>query len=198
MEKKLALFDFDGTITTKDTLLELGKFHKGKFLFVFYMILLLPWLILMKAGVLVNWKVKERYLKLFFGGMDEKEFSKLCKKFASNKLPELIRPLSLVALKKFRDDQYDIYIVSASVVDWIQPWAQIHGIQVIATELEKKEGKITGKLNGINCHGTNKVTKIQECLNLDDYKVIEAFGDSSGDKQMLAIATKSYYRPFRN
>jgi phosphoserine phosphatase len=57
---------------------------------------------------------------------------------------------------------------------------------------------ITGRIEGKNCHGEQKVIRIQEEYNLSDYQEIYAYGDSSGDKPMLGLATNSFYKPFRS
>ena len=46
--KRVAVFDFDGTITRKDTLIEFIRFAKGSAALYWGLLLHLPWLILMK------------------------------------------------------------------------------------------------------------------------------------------------------
>ncbi|MEW6528158.1 MAG: haloacid dehalogenase-like hydrolase [Spirochaetota bacterium] len=60
--------------------------------------------------------------------------------------------------------------------------------------LEVKYGLLTGKFFGKNCYGPQKVKRIKEIYNLYDYQKIYAYGDSKGDKEMLAIADERIYR----
>jgi phosphatidylglycerophosphatase C len=64
----IAFFDFDGTITTKDTLAELLKFQKGKFKYYVGLVFLSPALILYKLGLISNHRAKEILLEFFFKG----------------------------------------------------------------------------------------------------------------------------------
>lgn len=75
---------------------------------------------------------------------------------------------------------------------------QKNGIVLIATKLEIRGSKLTGKFASQNCHCIEKVNRIKEIYDLDDYEYIYAYGDSSGDKELLALADESFYKPFRN
>ena len=68
--------------------------------------------------------------------------------------------------------------------------------RLLATELEITEGKITGKLRGKNCHGEEKVARIKAAYDLSKFENIFCYGDSEGDKPMLALATQAHYKPF--
>jgi phosphoserine phosphatase len=56
---------------------------------------------------------------------------------------------------------------------------------------------ITGKIKGKNNHGEQKAMNIRELWNLNEYEEIYAYGDSPGDRPMMDLATKSFYKPFR-
>jgi phosphatidylglycerophosphatase C len=195
--KKIAFFDFDGTITTRDTLLEIIKFQKGKFAFLIGFLLNAPWLIAYKLKLFPNDDVKQKILTYFFSGTPELVFQQKCDLFAERKLPELIRSGALTEIEGLRARDFDIVVVSASAGNWIRKWTTGLRVQLIATRLEVKEGLITGRIEGKNCHGEQKVVCIKEHLNLSEYEEIYVYGDSAGDKPMLALATKSFYKPFR-
>jgi phosphatidylglycerophosphatase C len=63
--------------------------------------------------------------------------------------------------------------------------------------LEVKNGVVTGKIDGKNCNGKEKAKRIKQAINLNEYDSIYAYGDSAGDKQMLALATYTYYKNFK-
>ena len=104
-------------------------------------------------------------------------------------------------------------IVSASIDNWVRPFFEIRnlkGIQVLGTQIEVVDGKLTGHFKSNNCYGKEKVNRITEALvssqashsestksfERSEYE-IEAFGDSRGDKEMLAFADKGHFKPFR-
>jgi phosphatidylglycerophosphatase C len=195
--KKIAFFDFDGTITTKDTLLEIIKFQKGRTSFYFGFILHTPWLIAYKLNWLSNNLAKEKILTYFFAGMDEQVFQEKCDLFAEKIIPGIVRPGALSEINVLRSRNFEIVVVSASAGNWIRKWSESLSLQLIATKLEIKNGLITGKIEGENNHGIQKALNIREQWNLNEYEEIYAYGDSSGDNPMMALATKSFYKPFR-
>ncbi|HWJ92875.1 MAG TPA: HAD-IB family hydrolase [Flavisolibacter sp.] len=197
MKKAIAFFDFDGTITTKDTLLEFIRFTKGNLRFYFGFLLNSPYLLAFKAGLIPNQTAKEKVLHYFFNNEDEKVFMQRCRSFAKNRLPSLIRQGALEEIRKLKEKDIPVVVVSASPECWIQPWADQQKIHLIASRLEVDNGKITGRLIGKNCHGKEKVKRILEQHTMKDYEEIYAYGDSSGDRPMLELATHSFYKPFR-
>ena len=197
VKKGIAFFDFDGTITTHDTLLEFIRFTKGLPRFALGFLLLAPWLVAFKLKLLNNQSAKEKMLGHFFKGLSESEFREFCRNFAAARLPGLIRKGAMAEIRKHQAEGYVVVVVSASPENWIADWAKGLGVELIASRLEITEGRLTGRIAGKNCHGPEKVRRILEKYSLDQFEVIYAYGDTPGDRQMMELATDSYYRPFR-
>jgi phosphatidylglycerophosphatase C len=195
--RKIAFLDFDGTITTKDSLLEIIKFQKGKAAFYTGFFLHGPWLLAYKLKLFPNDRVKQKILAYFFAGMPEATFQEKCDLFAEKKLPGLIRPEALAEINRLRALGFEVVVISASAENWIRKWTKGLSLTLIATRLEVRNGRITGRIEGRNCYGEQKVARIREQWNLGEYEEIYVYGDSSGDKPMLNLATKSFYKPFR-
>lgn len=198
MSGKIAFFDFDGTITTKDTMLEFLRFYSGSKVYYRNMAKLLPSLLRMKAGFITNHVAKEAMLTLFLGGKTEEEVIAAGKEFAAQKLPSLIRPGAMKKIAELRSRGAEIVIVTASSDYWVAPWCVANKTELIATKLETKNGIITGRLHGNNCHGQEKVRRIEERYRLQSFEEISCFGDTRGDLPMLSIAHHRYYKPFRD
>lgn len=194
--KRLAIFDFDGTITSKDSLLEFIKFYRGEYKFYLGLVLLSPVLVLYTIKIIPNWRAKEIVLSYFFGNEDVEAFAKRCKAFAENKLPLLVKPSALKAIKKHQANGDRVVVISASAENWLKHWCQKYDLELIATQLEVKNNKITGKIEGENCYGIEKRKRLEAYLNLKEYKQIYAYGDSGGDKDILALATHPHFRYF--
>ena len=192
----LALFDFDGTITSRDSFIEFIRFCKGSLSLYFGFFLLFPALILMKLKLVPNWKVKEWAIIYFFGNTSSEVFQKKCTEFAEKALPQLIKPNANNALQKHTNEGHRVILVSASPENYLQTWCKQQNIELIGTRLEQKDGKITGKIDGKNCYGQEKVNRIRSLLNTNDYTTIYAYGDSNGDREMLALSTNPNYRVF--
>lgn len=195
--KTLALFDFDGTLTTKDTLGDFIRFVFGKPKTVIGGILLSPILVGYALGLIDNGKAKEQVIKYFFGGMSGESLHKLGKQYAQERLPQILRPAVLEKLKWHQAQGHKVVIVSASTEYWLKPWTDEMSFDLLATQLETKEGLLTGNYAGQNCHGQEKVRRIQKAYRLEQYNQIYAYGDTSGDKPMLQLATQAFYKPFR-
>lgn len=195
--KKIAFFDFDGTITSKDTLLEVIKHQKGKALFYTGFLLNTPTLIGLKLKIVSNQKAKERMLTYFFKGMDVGAFQQACDKFIDEVLPPMIRMDAIEEIQKLKSEGFEVVVVSASPTNWIKRWTDANGLGLIATNLQCVNGSLTGLIDGINNNAEEKVARIKAAYNLADYDEIYCYGDSNGDKPMLALGTKAFYKPFR-
>ncbi len=74
MNNKIALFDFDGTITTADSLIKFIRHAKGDMQTTLGMLLLSPMLIVYKLKLIPNYKAKQMMLSYFFKSMSEEQF----------------------------------------------------------------------------------------------------------------------------
>lgn len=193
----IAFFDFDGTITEKDSLLEIIKFKHGSLKFYTGMLANSPYLFAMKAGLIPNQKAKEKVLKWFFGKLKEEDFQKLSDDFSTQIIPSLIRPKAITEINKLKDAGFEVVIVSASAENWLALWCKNEGLSLIGTILDTKDGCITGKIVGDNCYGQEKVRRVKEKYDLLAYRSIQCYGDTKGDKPLLGLATVSFYKPFR-
>jgi HAD superfamily hydrolase (TIGR01490 family) len=194
---KLAVFDFDGTITSKDTFLEFIKFTKGKGQYALGMLLCSPVLIAFKLHLIPNWKAKQFVFSYFFKGVELDVFDKWGKEFACE-IERFTRPLAFEGVRKHQNSGDNIVIVSASIENWIRPWADKMEISnLLATQLEvDSDNKLTGKFLTKNCFGKEKVNRILQTFpNRHEY-FLEAYGDSRGDKEMIEFANVGWYRKF--
>ena len=201
MKKKLYCFDFDGTLTTSDTLLEFIKYAKGRGRFLMVFLMYSPLLVLMKLHMYPNWKAKQQIFAHLFAGMRIEKFDALCRGFAEEN-QHLLRPKGITLMHEALVAGAQVFIVSASIDNWVRPFFDIRnlkGVQVLVTQIEVEDGKLSGNFNSNNCYGKEKVHRIAEALKSferSEYE-IEAFGDSRGDKEMLAFADKGHFKPFR-
>lgn len=201
MKKKIYCFDFDGTLTTSDTLLEFIKYAKGRGHFLMVFLMYSPLLVLMKLHLYPNWKAKQRIFAHLFAGMRIEKFDALCRGFAEES-QHLLRPKGITLVHEALVAGAQVFIVSASIDNWVRLFFDIRnlkGVQVLGTQIEVEDGKLTGRFKSNNCYGKEKVHRIAEALKSferSEYE-IEAFGDSRGDKEMLAFADKGHFKPFR-
>lgn len=191
MKRVVAVFDFDGTLTTKDTLLEFIKFARGKRKFYLGFLLYSPILVLMKLHLYPNWKAKEKIFSYYFRGMNFQNFQELGKSFASV-IDDIRREPVIDIMKKHIAEGHDVYVISASIEEWVKPWCEQNKIkEVLGTQIEvDAKGQITGKFHSKNCYGQEKVNRFLEVEPAREEYYLYAYGDSRGDRDMLALANE--------
>ena len=198
MSKKIAFFDFDGTITTDDSLLKFIRFVVGDRRFLLGLVVLSPMLVLYKLKLIPNYKAKQYMLSWFFKGMSKDSFLKVANEYSLVHIDKILRPKAIEKINWHKNQGHKVVVVSASIECWLRPWCEKNGLELIATKLEIKDDIVTGKLLSKNCYGVEKVNRIKEIYNLKDFEYIYSYGDSSGDKQMLELAHEKFYKPFRD
>lgn len=186
--KILALFDFDGTLYKNDSLLEFTRFVKGNKTYYIGLFRLLPSLIALKLRLIHNEKVKVKFLTHFFKDMEVDEFIAAANKFALQKIPRDLNQKYFASFLEHLKAGHTVYIVSASLPEWIAPWSAQYGVEVIGTKIELKENRLTGKLASLNCYGIEKSSRIREVVDLEQFEVIQVYGSGTGDVEMLQLA----------
>lgn len=185
---KIAFFDFDGTLTKHDTLLTFAKFCVGRKRLWFALIKSLPMILLWKARFKTNSQAKEALFGHLYKGMKYIDFQQAGQRFIPLINDDIRKDIveKLLAHKRNGDK---VVIVSASILEWILPWAEQIGVDaVIATQAAvDKDGRLTGMFSMTNCHGAEKAVRIKQVFpDIADYETW-AYGDSSGDTAMLAL-----------
>jgi len=192
--RKIVAFDFDGTLTTRDTLLAFIRYACGSWAFAMGFLRYAHLLVLMKLGLYPNYQAKEKVFAHFFKGMTIEAFDALCQGFAQDHL-HLLRSQGIKTLMQAQDDGAEVVIVSASIDNWVQPF--FTDVTVLGTQIEVKEGVLTGRFLTKNCYGQEKVNRILARFpDRQDYH-LTAYGDSRGDQELLAFADEAHYKPFR-
>lgn len=179
-------------------MLELIRFSKGSLNYFKGMALLSPLLVGVKAGLVDAQKGKERLMGHFFQGTETTDFHSLCQDFCTKRLPQILRTAALNKISEHQNQGVEVVVVSASAAQWVLPWTKKMNIQLISSKLAEDGQRISGKLEGKNCNGDQKVIRIREEFNLDIYETIFCYGDSKGDHPMLELATQAFFKPFRD
>jgi len=192
----LIVFDFDGTITRADSMLALARYCYGQIGYLIRMALLVPWFFFYVLGFCSNQHFKERFLRIFFGGMNVEEFNNVCEKFLKDRLRHLLRQSAVSCIEQHKQAGDRVLVITASAENWVKPWCKEFGLECLASRLEVRNGKITGRLEGKNCHGKEKVRRLLEVAQLQNYDALLVYGDSHGDHALGEIANQYFYKYF--
>jgi phosphatidylglycerophosphatase C len=192
----VAAFDFDGTITRRDTLLPFLLHALGAAEVARHALPLSLTLMGYGLGLIENGAAKERVFKQYLGGMALTDLQQRAERFVMLALPALLRPEALQRIAWHKQQGHRCIVISASLELYVRPWALNAGLdQVIATQLDvPQDGRVSGKLRGRNCYGPEKVNRLEALLGARDGYTLYAYGDSSGDHELLSIADYAYYR----
>lgn len=194
--QKVVAFDLDGTLTTKDTLTQFLIWRAGYAKAFFKAVLLLPYFLGFVLGLVSRGRLKQAALRRFIKGVPAETMEMESQRFAKQVMPGLLRPEGLAALRAHVKAGDQVFVVTASpeFVSWA--WTFKENVELVATRLEIAAGRMTGRLDGVNCRGLEKIRRLSE--HLGEPVVLDvAYGDSAGDTEMLAAAKDAHFKPFR-
>ena len=96
---KISFFDFDGTITKKDSLFHFVKYSVGSFKYYFGLFILSPNLILFKLNLIPNHVAKQKLISYYFKGWNSISFIEIAHKYSIEEIDKIVRPVALEKLK---------------------------------------------------------------------------------------------------
>lgn len=194
----IAVFDFDHTITNRDSLLPFLFYTTGSLKTYYYLFKLIPYFIGFIIGIIPRQRIKEKILETFFKGWSFIHLQKIGEDYAKQILDEFVKEEAIDRLRWHQQQGHYCLLVSASLEFYLEPWAKEKGFdQVLASRLELNSfGQVTGKLEGLNCWGPEKKRRLFEWLGKEHDYVMYAYGDSRGDKELLEMAAYPFYRKF--
>jgi len=135
--------------------------------------------------------MKSKFVEGIFAGKDAREIESLGVRFASKIADGWLRSDVAARMRWHQEQGHVVILVSASLGAYLHPLGDLLEVDaVLCTELEEVNGILTGKLDGKNCRGEEKASRVQKwCegagMNAED--LVYAYGDSSGDVQLLEL-----------
>jgi len=192
----LAIFDFDGTITYRDSFRHFLQYAVKKSVYYRGLISLSPVLIAYLLGIVPNHVAKQKVFAHFFGGWTTESFGALAEKYSCSEIGKIIRPEALKRIVWHQRQEHKVVVVSASIKCWLNHWCKAQGIDLVSTEVEEKNKILTGQFRTLNCHGSEKVKRLKDRFDFSKIDYIYAYGNSSGDKDILGLADEKYFRYF--
>jgi phosphatidylglycerophosphatase C len=192
--RNLALFDFDGTITSNDTFtpfilqavkptrLALGK------------LVLSPLIAAYKLGLLSASRMRRSMVRLGFSGRRSDEVRSAGLAYSRTRLAGVVRGKALERIRWHQAQGDEVVVVSASLDVYLTDWCREVGVELICTELEERQGVLTGHYRDGDCSGPEKARRVRQRYELDSFALVYAYGDTCEDEAMLALASRRYYR----
>jgi phosphatidylglycerophosphatase C len=191
----LAAFDVDGTLTWTDSFVLFLRFVTSPLGYAVRMAKAGPRLVPYGLGLASRDAAKTAVLTAFLRGMPQGAYLDNCAAFAERAYPQIARADGVARLQAHAGVGQEPVFVSASLEDYLRPWATELGVaSVLATRVEVRAGVLTGRIEGANCWGPQKAARLRQAFPAPP--VAAAYGDSRGDRELLALALEPGYRSF--
>lgn len=192
----VAYFDFDGTVTTQDTLIPFVFYVVGLKKFLLLLPMVIPIVLLYGLRIINNESAKQKFLTIMLRGYTKSFLEHKGELFALNVLDKYIKPEIYSRLEYHLEHHHNVVLVSANLAVYLRYWAKHHNLHgTIATELDSNYGMITGKLSTRNCYGTQKTVRIEQYLKQTNqtFAYSYGYGNSRGDYELLNYVNEGYW-----
>ena len=196
----IAAFDFDGTLTKRDTLLPYLARGLGWFRLLLALLICSPWLAGFALRLIPNDVAKKKLMLFTLKGKSVAEMDDWTNRWLAQDFSGQLQDWSMARLAEHKQAGHYCVMVSASPDIYLKRVAQKLGFDaLLCTEMAVMDGRLTGDMKTPNCHGKQKVLRLKawmaERFGADSgAEVVYAYGDTSGDKPMLRLAEHAFYR----
>ena len=194
--RSIAAFDFDGTLTVRDSFTAFLRWRTSGWRWSAGLLRLAPaalvYLVERDRG-----RLKAAAVRVFLRGVDRQALAQEAAAFAADQADRLLRPDALEVWTAHQDAGDLVVIVTASPEDTVAPFAaRLAADALIGTRLSwKRDGRVGDGLDGPNCRGPEKVRRLRAAFG-EAVEIVDAYGDTSGDRDMLAMARRGHMRRF--
>lgn len=192
--RRIAAFDFDGTLSRRDTLVPFLARACGSGALARALRTVGPLAVKARTGRLDvelhhRDASKGALLRALLAGREASWLAREGERYAAE-LGRRLRPEMVEQVRWHRDSGHELVLVSASLGAYLRPFARIHGFDhTIAVELEEgASGHLTGEMVGPNVRGPEKAVRLRAWLDGEAPELLWAYGNSSGDRELLAMA----------
>ena len=192
----IVAFDFDGTLTTHDSYTSFLKWRASAARYALGLAKLAPaalaYLVHRDRG-----RIKAAATREFLRGAPRGRLKADAQAFAQAMAGDFLRPDAMATWNDWRSKGARLVIVSASPDFVVAPFAHKLGADaLIGTQLAfDAQDRATGEFATPNCRGPEKVVRLRAAFG-PDVRLTAAYGDTSGDREMLEMAETAGYRIF--
>ena len=162
----VAAFDFDGTLTRRDSLLPFLLYSEGPVNFAIKMTKASPALLAYAARLMRNDTAKENLLRTFLHRRPLADIEAIGTSFARERVPAMLLDDAYARFLWHKAQGHVCVLVSASLIHYLEPWAKSVGFDhVIGSQLASDgNGQVSGRLDGGNCYGEQKASRLRAWL----------------------------------
>ena len=194
--RAVVAFDFDGTLTIRDSFTAFLRWRAGPIRYALGLLRLAP----AAAAYLFNrdrGRIKAAAAGEFLRGVSRERLEADALRFAQLFSRRLLRPDAVAAWKRWRGEPVRLVIVTASPDLVVAPFAWGLGADALlgTAVVFDESGRVAAPYLGANCRGPAKVARLQAAFGAQ-VTIKAAYGDTAGDREMLALSPIAGYRVF--
>lgn len=195
-DQAIVAFDFDGTLTVRDSFTAFLRWRAGRRGWALGLVKLAP-AVAVYAKDRDRGRIKAASVKQFLKGVSRAELEADAEEFAAEVWAKFMRPDALACWNDWGERGAHRVIVTASPCLTVAPFARRLGAEgLLGTHLDfDARDRLTGKFRSPNCRGEEKVLRLRGAYG-DGMQLAAAYGDTSGDTEMLAMAQQPGFRVF--
>ncbi|HEY4143536.1 HAD family hydrolase [Pinirhizobacter sp.] len=190
----IALFDFDGTITTRALFADFMRYAVSQPRRLAGNILFIPLILGYKMGLVSGNRIRARVVRFGFRGVPVKVVSAKARTFCTEVVPGSIRPMALARIRWHQERGDEVVVVSGALDIYLEYWCRDQGLELICSRLEERDGVLTGRYREAQCVGEEKRRRINERYDMELFEHVYAYGDTRDDEEMLELAHTRFFR----
>jgi phosphatidylglycerophosphatase C len=196
-DQAIVAFDFDGTLTVSDSFTGFLRWRAGAGGWFGGLARMAPDLAAY-IGHRDRGRLKAASVREFLKGVPRVQLEEDAEAFAGQVWPGFLRYDALACWNDWgRRGAYRV-IVTASPQTTVAPFARrLEAEALLGTQLMfDGDDRVAGAFVGANCRGEEKVRRLRAAFGAD-MQLAAAYGDTTGDTEMLAIAEEAGFRRFK-
>ena len=190
----LALFDFDGTLTTHETMPDFMRQATSSLRRALGIPVFAPMLAGYKLGLVKGTTIRNAVAMFGFRGVPAARIHAAGERFAAKYIPSVLRTEAMQRLAWHQAQGDKVVLVSGGFDFYLAPWCKQHGLDLICSTLETRGNHLTGRYQGAQCVGEEKARRVRERYAIAAYDQCYAYGDTHEDEAMLTLAQRKFYR----
>lgn len=194
VQVNLALFDFDGTITTRETYPDFMECSIAPRRLALGKLLLAPLIAGYRLGVVSGTRTRSGIVRFAFRGVDEAGVASAGEVMARDLLPQLLREEAMERIDWHKARGDVVVVVSGGFDLYLSHWCRQHGLELLCSRLESADGILTGRYLGEQCVGEEKCRRVRQQYPLAQFDRVYAYGDTVEDLAMLAMAHERWFK----
>ena len=196
-DQAIVAFDFDGTLTVRDSFTAFLRWRAGTGGWFTGLAKMVPDLAAY-LGHQDRGRLKAASVREFLKGTPRTQLEADAEAFAGQVWPGFLRYDALACWKDWGAKGAYRVIVTASPETTVAPFARrLEADALLGTRLVfDSDDRVTGAFAGPNCRAAEKVRRLRAAFG-DDMQLAAAYGDTTGDTEMLAIAKEAGFRRFK-